>query len=244
MAAGLNWFTPDWPAPPDIHAAVTLRHGGTSTGPYASFNLAAHVGDDPAAVAENRRRLRETLALPSEPAWLEQVHGTDLVHLPQPPSRPPCADGSYTATAGVVCAVLTADCLPVLITDGLIVAAVHAGWRGLAAGILERALTEIPWGRPPMVWLGPAIGPAAFEVGPEVRDAFLTRHPELDTAFFPRQDRFLADLYQIATYQLYRHDLYAVFGGHECTFSASGRYFSHRRDGTCGRQAALIWRSA
>src|SRR5690606_8389085 len=166
-------LVPDWPAPARVRAFVTFRAGGVSTGAYASLNLGAHVGDDPGAVAETRRRLAAGLALPSEPRWLEQVHGTTVLNLDRDGLAP--ADGAVTARAGVVCAVLTADCLPVLLTDrrGTRVGVAHAGWRGLAAGGLENAVAAL--GTPPtemLAWLGPAIGPAAFEVGDEVRAAF------------------------------------------------------------------------
>ncbi len=240
----MTWLVPDWPAPARIGAAVTLRDGGVSTGPYASWNLAAHVGDDPAAVAENRRRLRQRLELPAEPVWLNQVHGDRIVEIGPDRRSTPTADASFTRRPGVVCAVLTADCLPVLLTDGRTVAAVHAGWRGLAAGILDRALTLVPWRRPPLAWLGPAIGPDAFEVGPEVRAAFLTRDPTLACAFRPRRSRWLADLYHIARRILQTCGVTEIFGGTFCTYSDPKRFFSYRRDGVCGRQAALIWRRA
>ncbi len=239
-----GWLIPDWPAPARIGCAVTLRSGGVSTGPYASWNLATHVGDDPEHVAENRRRLRQYLALPAEPAWLNQVHGDHIVEIAPGRRGTPTADASFSRRPGVVCAVLTADCLPVLLTDGRTVAAVHAGWRGLAAGILDRALTQIPWHRLPLAWLGPAIGPDAFEVGDEVRTAFLTRDPTLARAFRPHRGRWLADLYHIARRILQTGGVAEIFGGDFCTYTDSARFFSHRRDGVCGRQATLIWRRA
>jgi len=239
-----GWLIPDWPAPARIGCAVTLRSGGVSTGPYASWNLATHVGDDPEHVAENRRRLRQYLALPAEPAWLNQVHGDHIVEIAPGRRGTPTADASFSRRPGVVCAVLTADCLPVLLTDGRTVAAVHAGWRGLAAGLLDRALTQIPWHRLPLAWLGPAIGPDAFEVGDEVRTAFLTRDPTLARAFRPHRGRWLADLYHIARRILQTGGVAEIFGGDFCTYTDSARFFSHRRDGVCGRQATLIWRRA
>ena len=244
MAGATNWQPADWPAPVNIHAVVTYRYGGAGSGPFASFNLADHVGDNPAAVAENRRLLRRCLQLPSEPAWLSQVHSARIVEIEPNHAGTPMADASFTCRPGLVCAVLTADCLPVLLTDGHTVAAVHAGWRGLAAGVLDRALTVPPWRRPPMAWLGPAIGPDAFEVGPEVRAAFLARDPGLACAFRSCGDRYLADLYWIASHILGRHGVRAIFGGNFCTYSDSERFFSHRREGTCGRMATLIWRRA
>ncbi len=240
----MGWLIPDWPVPAHIRAAVTLRDGGVSRGPYASWNLAAHVGDDPAAVAENRRRLRQKLNLPADPIWLNQVHSDCIVEIGPDTGDPPSADASFTGQADTVCVVLTADCLPVLLTDGHTVAAVHGGWRGLAAGVLDNALTVPPWRRPPTAWLGPAIGAAAFEVGDEVRAAFLARDPALARAFRPRRNRWLADLYRIARRILQTHGVTEIFGATFCTYSEPERFFSHRRDGVCGRQAILIWRRA
>lgn len=234
----------DWPAPHGVRACQTLRGGGCSTAPYDSLNLAAHVGDDPAAVAANRARLRSALHLPMEPQWLRQVHGVAVAALPTPEPEPQ-ADAAWTAQPGVVCAVLTADCLPVLLCsdDGAVVAAVHAGWRGLASGVLERTLAALPQPAVRMhAWLGAAIGPAAFEVGPEVRAAFVGDDTAAAPCFEPGAgDRWHADLYALARLRLRRLGLASISGGGACTHHDAGRYFSHRRDGRCGRMASLIW---
>ncbi|MGZ8249364.1 laccase domain-containing protein, partial [Methylomagnum sp.] len=172
-----RWIEPDWPAPSGVRAASTLRGGGVSAGPYAGLNLGAHVGDDPAHVEANRRRLAAALNLPAEPVWLIQVHGRRTVRAEAPGDR--VADAAYTRESGVVCAVMTADCLPVLLCsrDGEAIAAAHAGWKGLAGGVIESAVDALG-GRDTLAWLGPAIGPEAFEVGGEVRAAFLANGAE------------------------------------------------------------------
>lgn len=233
---------PDWPAPPGIRAASTVRLGGTSEGPYASLNLGDHVGDDPARVHQNRQRVHTALSLPGEPVWLRQVHGTRLVDAAEPSER--TADGSFSTRPGLVCTVMTADCLPILFCshDGTRVAAVHGGWRGLADGILRSAVealrtTEL------IAWLGPAIGPDAFEVGDEVRQQFTEGAPELGQAFRRSSgDRWLADLYAIARLQLAALGVAGCYGGGWCTYTDADRFFSHRRDQTTGRMATLIWR--
>lgn len=286
----MDLIIPDWPAPPNVRAAMTTRNGGVSTGPFASLNLGLGA-DDPAAVAENRRRLRAALALPAEPGWLRQVHGTTAVRLaphPSPlpaggereslargengsvargqrardslsprlgeegqgegPSSPPEADASYTLDAGVVCVVQAADCLPVLLCDdaGAMVAAAHAGWRGLAAGVLEATVAALPV-RPGslMAWLGAAIGPHSFEVGAEVRQTFLEHDPAAAAAFAagPQPGKYRADLYALARQRLARAGVARVFGGGLDTWADASRFFSYRRDGRCGRMAALAWRT-
>ena len=252
---------PDWPAPARVRAYSTTRDGGVGTGVYASLNLGDHVGDAPERVARNRAILRERLKLPSEPLWLRQVHGCTLAGEDSAiPSDARMlgvceADGAVTGEAGVVCVVTTADCLPVLMCDdrGTRVAAVHAGWRGLVSGILERAITAMgaSGGRIPsepmaskhvLVWLGPAIGPDAFEVGPEVRERFLAEDPESIDAFRASRDgRFLADLAALARCRLARLGVTEVYGGGYCTHSDPRRFFSYRRDGVTGRMASLIW---
>jgi YfiH family protein len=223
---------------------MTLRTGGASGGPYASLNLGDHVGDEPAAVAENRRRLREVLALPAEPLWLEQVHGTDVARCGGPAR--PLADAAVALEPGQVCAVMVADCLPVLLADrgGTCVAAAHAGWRGLAAGVLEATVAALPAEPSQIVaWLGPAVGPEAFEVGPEVRDAFLAADEAAGEAFRPGMgDRWLADVYRLARQRLARVGVTDLHGGGLCTVSDPARFFSYRRDGATGRMAALVWR--
>lgn len=242
-----DFLRPDWPAPPGVRALITTRHGGVSAAPYASFNLGSHVGDDPARVGANRARLASLL--PAAPCWLEQVHGADVIDLGALPSAsmdcPPRADGALTRRTGVVCAVLTADCLPVLLCDaaGSVVAAAHAGWRGLLAGVLERtvAAMAVPAGGL-MAYLGPAIGPESFEVGDEVRAAFVAAGEEAEAAFKPlRPGKWLANIYLLAHQRLARSGVDAVHGGGFCTVHEAERYFSYRRDGTTGRMASLIW---
>lgn len=213
--------------------------------PYASLNLAHHVGDDPDAVAENRARLMTQCRLPGPPRWLTQVHGARAVEAAEVDAD--CtADASVTAIPGVICAVLTADCLPVMLCDrsGNRVGIAHAGWRGLAAGVLESAVSALDGpAQDIMAWLGPAIGPDAFEVGEEVRSAFLDFDPAADSAFRRSpQGQWLADIYALARQRLYRCGVREVYGGGWCTYSAAERFYSYRRDGVTGRMAALIWR--
>lgn len=239
-----QFIIPDWPAPTNVRAAVTTRMGGVSRVPYDSFNLAAHVGDDPEAVRANRARLRAALQLPAEPAWLQQVHGVNVIDATRAPVAAE-ADGAFATQPGVVCVVLTADCLPVFLCDraGTRVAALHAGWRGLAAGVIERGVQTlgVP-GHDLFVWLGPAIGPRAFEVGPEVRETFVLHDEQASRAFLAGHgDRYLADIYLLARQRLARLGVEAVSGGGFCTVTDGTHFFSHRRDGTCGRMASLIW---
>jgi YfiH family protein len=240
----LDLIRPDWPAPARVRAWSTTRAGGASAGPFASLNLGDHVGDDPDCVARNRARVRDRLSLPAEPLWLHQVHGCEVADAGVAPSG--CtADAAVARAPGQVCAVLTADCLPLLLCDraGQTVAAVHAGWRGLAAGVVERAVGAL--GADPeevLAWLGPAIGPEAFEVGAEVRDLFLTADTGALEAFRPgAEGRWLADLGVLAGRRLERVGVRAVFGGGLCTYSDPSRFFSYRRDGVTGRMASLIW---
>ncbi len=242
--ASHGWLSPDWPAPAAVRACATTRAGGVSAVPYATLNLGAHVGDEPRHVAENRRRLRAALCLPGEPLWLDQVHGTRVVDAAAQP--PGCvADASFTRQRGVVCAVLTADCLPVLLCDvrGTVVAAVHAGWRGLLAGVIENTVQALQCpGAELLAWLGPAIGPDVFEVGAEVRAAFVAEDAGAAAAFRPSPaGRWLADIYQLARRRLARMQLSAVYGGDECSVSGATRFYSYRRDGVTGRMASLIW---
>lgn len=236
------WLTPDWPAPARVRACVTTRSGGVSQAPFDSLNLGAHVDDDPRAVEENRRRLTERLEC--RPSWLEQVHGVTVVEAD--PSRVLRADASWSAMPGVACTIMTADCLPALFCDrsGTRVAAAHAGWRGLAAGVLEATVDSlgVP-GDELLVWLGPAIGPQAFEVGGEVRDAFVAAHAEARSAFVPSANpgRFMADIYRLARIRLGAHGVTAVHGGGLCTFSDTERFYSYRRSSRTGRFASLVW---
>ncbi len=235
---------PDWPAPENVRAFTTTRAGGVSIGPCASFNLGDHVGDDPRAVAENRARLRKEFKLPADPVWLTQVHGNTAVEAAIVTAGV-TADASFATQPGVVCAVLTADCLPVLLCDraGTRAGIAHAGWRGLAAGVIESTVAAL--GEPRgelMAWLGPAIGPAAFEVGTEVRAAFTMRDPGAACAFQAgRPGHWFADIYQLARRRLHALGVHAVYGGDLCTFTDSARFYSYRRDGACGRMASLIW---
>jgi len=243
----LPLIVPDWPAPISVHAVATTRQGGVSAGAYAGLNLGDHVGDDPAVVAANRRLMAEALALPAPPYWLSQVHGTRVVRAGRGESPPIEADGSWTDEAGVVCVVGTADCLPVLFCDaaGTRVAAAHAGWRGLAAGVLEATVAALDVAPDRLLaWIGPAIGAAAFEVGPEVREAFLDVDRSSETAFRRGPgDRWRADLAQLARLRLHRHGVSGVWGGHWCSASDPERFYSYRRDGVTGRMATLIWRA-
>jgi polyphenol oxidase len=236
---------PDWPAPARVRACTTTRVGGVSGGPYAALNLATHVGDDPAAVAVNRARLCAELALPAQPMWLSQVHGCEAVVADPAAAEPAVADAALTRERGQVCAVLTADCLPVLLCDraGSACAAVHAGWRGLQRGVIEATVARL--GLPPatlLAWLGPAIGPQRFEVGPEVRAAFADADPAAADAFRAGAgDRWLADLYALARLRLAALGIGAVYGGGLCTLSDPARFYSYRRDAQTGRMATLIW---
>lgn len=239
------WIRPRWPAPQQVRALTTTRMGGESEVPFASLNLAQHVGDDPERVAANRRRLRVGLDLPEEPLWLEQVHGCTVVSHKEVVAG--CeADASVAWGPGRVCAVLTADCLPVLLCDrlGTRVAAVHAGWRGLAAGVVEAVLDTIGGDAEDLLcWLGPAIGPSAYQVGGDVRERFLEQDPRAVEAFRPFGDegRWYADIYSLARQRLLYRGVQAIYGGDCCTYSDPGRFFSFRRDGTTGRMASLIW---
>lgn len=236
-----DWLTPDWPAPSRVRACVTTRAGGVSLAPFDSLNLGDHVGDDPQAVAENRRRLIERLGC--NPAWLQQVHSADVVEAD--PAAVAVADASWTATPARACVVLTADCLPALFCDraGSRVAAAHAGWRGLAGGVLENTVAAlgVPAGEL-LAWLGPAIGPQSFEVGAEVREAFVAQHAQAEQAFSASRNagRFMADLYALARIRLAAIGVTDVHGGGLDTFS-DPRFFSYRRAARNGRLASLIW---
>lgn len=240
-----EWIRADWPAPSGIIAGTTTRRGGVSGGAYRSMNLGAHVGDDPAHVAENRRRFVVACGLDAEPAWLRQVHGTAVYTVGGAAARE--ADAAVARQAGATAAVLTADCLPILLCaqDGDEVAAIHAGWRGLAAGIVGNTVLQLQ--TPPqrlLAWLGPAISQPAFEVGEEVRAAFVAGDPGAVACFQPNErGRWQADLYALATRRLGAAGVAAVYGGGFCTAGDGERFFSFRRDGQCGRMATFIHRS-
>lgn len=240
----IDWITADWPAPAPVRAFTTLRQGGVSTGAFAGLNLGDHVGDDRAAVAHNRAALRLAAALPSEPRWLRQVHGRRAIDARSWVEGVE-ADAVHCREPNVVCAVLTADCLPVLLCDraGTAVAAVHAGWRGLLDGVIESAIAAMA--RPPaalLAWIGPAIGPRAWEVGPEVKERFTAVLPEARRFFrVGEAGRLTGDLPGLARLRLRRAGIDAIHGGGWCTHSEPRRFYSYRRDGTTGRMASLIW---
>jgi YfiH family protein len=284
---GPGLIAPDWPAPPGVRAAFTLRTGGVSAAPYDSLNMGAAIGDRPEAVAENRRIVRDALRMPAEPVWLEQVHGTHVVALGGAAALGggrdaagrwgaavgagwdaaaggganvtagdgtagigvhgfvPKGDASVAWGPGRVCAIRVADCMPVLFAarDGDAVGAAHAGWRGLAGGVLEATVERmgVPAARL-IAWMGPAIGQAHFEVGEEVRVAFTAADPEAASAFLPNaRGRWQCDLYALARRRLAAMGVSGVYGGGWCTFADSERFFSYRRSSQCGRMAALIW---
>lgn len=257
MSASL--IKPDWSAPANVKACITTRQlAGVSQSPYDAYNLATHVGDSAEAVATNRQRLSDicrqyNLALPSAPVWLNQTHSTQVVdaatHLSDTGEIPE-ADASFSTRPGVVCTVMTADCLPLLVTNrqGTGVAAIHAGWRGLQAGIIESTVKQLMRETETQpqdigVYLGPAIGPQAFEVGPEVKDAFVEHDRQAEIAFkpSPRADHYLADIYQLAIQRLGILGIDNISGGDYCTYSDAERFYSYRRDGRTGRMASLIW---
>jgi hypothetical protein len=267
-ASGLDWIVPDWPAPARVGALVTTRRGGVSAGPLAAMNLGRRGRDEASALAENRRRL--AAFLPSPPRWLDQVHGTAIATLTRESAirAAPVADAAVTRERDVVCAILTADCLPVLFADrtGVAVGIAHAGWRGLAAGVLEAtiaALCDLGVRREDlMAWLGPAIGPTRFEVGTDVRDAFCADDDGAAACFTPHEPagptqgriperaarryssepaKWHADLYGLARRRLARGGVIRVSGGGYCTFTDEARFFSHRRDPGTGRMAAMVW---
>ena len=257
----IGWRPADWQAPPGVRAGVTTREGGVSSGAHATFNLAAHVGDAPAAVAANRDRLAAALSLPAPPRWLRQVHGIAVAVEPRPETagatgsaatgrptgsgEPPEADAAVSFEPGVVLAVLSADCLPVVLAhrSGDRIGIAHAGWRGLAAGVIDQTVAALAAPTSELsAWLGPAIGPAAFEVGAEVRAAFIDGDPGAAAAFAANaRGRWQADLYLLARRRLERLGVARVEGGGACTFTETARFFSYRRDPACGRMAALVW---
>lgn len=246
-----SFLIPEWPAPNNVRAVVTTRHGGCSVAPYNSLNLAYHVGDEPTKVVENRRKLLTALneiAPCGPPQWLQQVHGTDVVDAFSEPKRRaqtvPEADAVTTTHRGLPCVVMTADCLPVFFCDryGNRVAVAHAGWRGLCNGILENTLAKFDNPAEVMCWLGPAIGAKAFEVGAEVRDAFIKVDPAAKKAFVAKANgKYMADIYDLARQRLMKAGIGMINGGDLCTVSDEERFFSYRREQTTGRMASIIW---
>lgn len=235
---------PDWPLPVGVKACSTTRHGGVSLPPYDSLNLATHVGDDAQTVAYNRQLLVADAGLPQMPVWLEQVHGTCVLALEGQTPGDLRADAVYSNMPGQVCAVMTADCLPVLFASlaGDEVAAAHAGWRGLCNGVLESTVAHFTAAPSNIIaWLGPAIGPYQFEVGAEVRAAFITADSAAIAAFTPHGEKLLANIYLLARQRLQRAGIFAIYGGDRCTMSERSHFFSYRRDGITGRLASLIW---
>ncbi len=239
----LELIRPDWPAPRNVRAFSTTRRGGVSSGSFESLNLGEHVGDTPAHVAENRARVQAVLGA-AEPHWLRQVHGVQVARLDGDPAQE--ADAAVTARTGQACVVMTADCLPVILCDraGTRVAAAHAGRRGLSAGVLEAVIVAMD--APPgelLAWMGPAIGPQAYEVGEEVRAAFLAHSPQAAQAFRPGRTagKWWCDLYRLARQRLQAAGVEAVHGGGFCTHTEQERFFSFRRDGQCGRMGTFIW---
>jgi purine-nucleoside/S-methyl-5'-thioadenosine phosphorylase / adenosine deaminase len=251
-----EWIVPDWPAPTQVRAVCTTRTGGVSTRQYASLNLGLHVGDAVQAVTENRRRLCAELDLHKPPRWLAQSHSAKVVHLnaddPRKsasgdgPHQSLAADAAVTQSSDEVCVIMTADCLPVLFCErtGNVVAAAHAGWRGMAAGILEATVAAMHTpAEDILVWLGPAIGPDAYEIGDEVRAMLIQDQPLGELAFEPNgAGKWRCDLYLLASQRLRQAGIQHIYGGGFCTHTDRERFFSYRRDGECGRMATMIWR--
>ncbi len=243
MSSTKHWLKPDWPAPENVFAATTLRSSGYSAGSFQSLNPAMHVGDNPELVLKNRQRITDMLDLPNAPVWLNQVHGKTVVDATLVNTLVE-ADASYSHEPGVVCTVLTADCLPILLCsrDGRSVAAVHAGWRGLLAGVIAETVKAMKT-LDLLVWLGPAIGPDAFEVGDDVRTAFVESNERYADAFREAEKgKWLADIYCLAHINLALVGIDSIYGGQFCTVNESERFYSFRRDKETGRMASLIWR--
>lgn len=241
MNSLLPYITPHWPAPPNVNSAVTVRRGGNSLDPYAELNLATHVGDDLEKVAANRRLLGRELQLQREPFWLDQVHGNNVVEAGS--CRMPKADGAFTEQTGYPVAVLVADCLPILMCDkqGTCVGVVHAGWRGLAEGVIHSMVEKLGDNRELVAWLGPAIGPCHYKVGSDVIDAFdKDSGPSVEQV---EESSWKMDLWDTATAQLEQLNVNEIYGGGICTHCRESDFFSYRRDGVTGRNAAIIWLS-
>ncbi len=240
----MGWIEADWPARDFIRAGTTTRQGGNSQGSYASFNLAQHVEDDPTIVEQNRASLHALCGAPAQLQWLQQVHSTEVVELPHQ-QKIPRADAAFSLKPGVACTVMTADCLPLLIanSDGTMVAAVHAGWRGLYDGIIEKTVQRLPVENSQLlVWLGPAIGAEVYEVGKEVYDAFTQKDKNNAQAFEQKdKEHWLFDIYQAARLRLKAIGVEHIYGGEYCTYSQEDLFYSYRRDGATGRMASMIW---
>lgn len=240
-----EYITPDWPAPPSIKALTTTRHGGMSHSPFHTFNLADHVGDEPDRVATNRHLLHKKFSLPTQPIWLNQTHSTHIIDAATVTGIP-TADASYSNKPNVVCAVLSGDCLPLLICDkaATVVSAIHAGWKGLANGVIENTINTLPV-KPSdlLVWLGPAIGDQVYEVGWNVVSAFTQHDPAAIDVFVPLDStHWLANLYALARMRLSRLGVTQIYGGNHCTYTEKNLFYSFRREGITGRMATLIWR--
>ncbi|UQV22147.1 peptidoglycan editing factor PgeF [Vibrio sp. J383] len=244
----MSMIIPDWNAPQNVKAFASTRFDGCSTGAYQGLNLGMHVGDDTSLVESNREWLKQQFKMPTAPVWLNQTHSTDIVTVLEPVTNVLDADGVFTSAKGIVCSAMTADCLPVLLTDtkGTQVAAVHAGWRGLAGGILENAVAKfsnLDSDNQIMAWLGPAIGKDAFEVGNDVLEAFVRFDPQAKLAFQAKAKpgKWLANMSQLATQRLMKVGVTSVTDSNLCTYADSDAFYSYRRDGITGRQATFIW---
>lgn len=239
-----NFISPKWPAPSNIKAYCTTRKNGVSEGPYAEFNLGFHSGDDKESVQKNREQLKKILQLPAEPLWLKQTHSNLAIDAQSYYENINC-DACYTNKKNQICVVMTADCLPVLLCNrqGTEIAAIHAGWRGLANGVIEAGLNHFQSpAHEILAWFGPAIGPLHFEVDDEVRDVFLQQAPDAAHAFEAKEKKWLANLYELARLRLNKQGVTSIYGGDLCTFSDKARFYSYRRDGQqTGRFASLIW---
>ena len=237
---------PDWPLQDKVNAFTTLRLGGESLSPFEEFNLALHVGDQQSRVIANRNKLRAHFLLPNEPAWLQQVHGNKVLEINTTTSQNEPADASYTCEREIVCAVLTADCLPVFLSDeqGLCVGIAHAGWRGLLAGVIQNTIDAMESkATPTFAWLGPAIGPDAFEVGNDVYASYLQQDEAFNQAFTRKNSgKWNLDIYLAAKIVLRSADISRIYGGEYCTFTEASRFYSYRRQAKTGRMASLIWR--
>lgn len=244
MVENIVLLTPNWPAPKNVRAVCSTRSGGSSSGAYASLNLGTHVADSAEHVLANRLHYQQLSQMPAAPVWLNQVHGTDVVELFEANNSVITADASVTSAYGVVSTVMSADCLPILLcnNNGSRVASVHAGWRGLCNGIIENTLAHFAQPADIMAYLGPAIGPTAFEVGPEVRDAFILQDTAAKLAFTnTAKAKWLANLYLLARQRLAQCGVTQIYGGNYCTYQQESLFFSYRRDGQTGRMASSIW---